>query len=243
MKDYLDDSWEPKGGKWRKLLVALAILYFLSIIIYAIGITSRKMSFFTRIAGHDTYETGGALALRFSVIGMQEMAPVRNFGVKLELFDGGSGETHTLFEGDSGRETYLDARGDLPKLDPGNYMARVTTKYGEYEPEINEFTITLTGKPSPRTVDLQVLDERYTKPAWPILAISLKPPVELRLIPNNGRFVQSINNTILVVAEYINSHLPAGGVTVRVSRSGNIIAEVTTDEPRASPSSGLISTS
>jgi len=230
MEDMLTLSDEIRARRRRNVIIGVLVVYFTLLFIYAVEISRAQMPYFLRVTGYESVESQGLLVMRFYLMGTREMSPLTEFSIDLTLAQPASGQTWKLFEGFSGRETFVEAATRLPTLEPGEYMARVASRHAGYGEQTDEFPLTITAQAAPHEVAVQILDEKHSQRSRPIVAATLKPPVEARLIPNNGRFVPSLNNTILLAAEETDSGLPAVGLKADLVVKGKTIAELTTDD-------------
>jgi len=229
MEDLGTMSRQVRAARFRKVVFFLLALYFLALMIYAIGIQNRTMPFFTRVVGFDTYRNETQINMRVFAIGMKEMGPLNNFTVRLDLLKPSSGISWKVFEGESRTKDHVNVMVTLPKVEVGQYTALLTVTHPKYGEEINEFLLSITNNSPPRSVDIQLLDEKYTRLSPEVKAGTLKPPLEIRLVANNGRYVPSLNNHVLVIAEEAGSRLPASGVHIVLKTGGKQIADLTTD--------------
>lgn len=229
MDDLLSVSEEYRLRQRRRVMVVVLVLYFAGLFVYTIHISQQRMPFFTRIAGYDSYEQGGQLTWRVSAVGTREQTPLYNIRARLDLLQPAAGMEHTLFQGASGDRNYLDVTASLPELPAGDYLARLTVSHPEYGEEVNETRLTITTRRPPRAVDVQRLDERQNQRARAAGFNELSQPLEITLLPNNGRFVPNVNNHVLLVAESLPERLPVRGLKVEVAAAGKAIASLVTD--------------
>ncbi len=230
MDDLIAINDQARAQRVKKWLVAGLMLYFMLLIGYAISIPQRTVPFFTRIVGFNEYVAGGNLTMRFFVIGTKEQAPLADFHIKMELMRPVTGASFNVFEGSAARQGYVEASVPLPAMQPGDYIARVTATHEKYGQEVSEFRLAILPRAPARSLDVQVLDEVYTKLAPPVKVDQLTPPVELRLIANNGRFTPNLNNTLMLIAERSDNRLPVEGLNVEVVAGKRSIAKLKTDE-------------
>jgi|GEM_PF-6983647 len=231
--DQFDDliSMEAENQKRKRRIVAyvLAIFYFGFMFAYTISISGRDMPFYTKVTGFPEVQQNQSLKLRAFIIGTKEMMPLRAFYAKLELKQP-DGKMLRIFSGHSGRENYLDIKTPPLTINPGTYVAILTTGRKDYGEETNELTIQVNQKMMAHSVEVQKLDEKFTTPFRPIRTDKLEPAMELRLVPGNGRFIPNLNNEILLLAEERASGLPVEDVEITIENGGKQIATVTTDK-------------
>lgn len=230
MDDMLSISENARTKKIRRIIYLALILYFFGLFVHTINIANRKMPFFTKVVGYDSYSTGAKITMRVMVVGTKEKLPLHQFVVKLELTNPQKGESWQIFHGGEGGLGYVDILKPVPDISPGNYIAKLTTTHPEYGEEINEFSLMISPRPTGHPVEVQKLDEKFTKAAGAISAHSLNPPLSLHLLPGNGRFVPSLNNDIMVIAEETASGLPAAGLKIEVALGDKSIGEALTDD-------------
>ncbi len=230
MDDLMKISDDARRKRRNRILAVVLIAYFAALFIYAINIPMRQPPFFTQALGYDEYPAGSRMAMRFFAIGGKDMTPLPNLEVKLELVKPASGASWTLYQSRSGAETGLEAYFEIPaSVRPDEYLARLTTRVENMGFEFNEYSFSVTPKPTARMVDIHKLDEKLTEPMPPLKIGGFKPPVELRFLCNNGRFVQSLRNDILAVAENPENGMPVEGLAITMSRGGKVIANQITD--------------
>jgi len=136
----------------------------------------------------------------------------------------------TLYSDKGGNRSFVDIVAPTQTLEPGDYILSITTTYQDMEPDTNDILLTMTPKKMSRAVEMQRLDEKYLTPMRPIKAAKLSPPVDVKLIPGNGRFIPNLNNKVLVVAEARDTGLPVKDLAFEITHAGKSLAELKTDE-------------
>jgi len=233
MDENFDFEIIPEKPGMHKLRLALAAAVFgltAFLVFYSIYLSAQSVKYYVSIDGSGVVQKGQAPALRFSAIGMLEQMPLSHLAVRVDLEKEDGGRLN-LFKQYSNGEPYIWWVGDLPsEMGVGEHRLklRVSTIYG---PEDNEFSLTVSEEAQPSIVQLAELEEAYLKRSKPLEIPTAEGTLLLRMIPNNGRYVPSLLNEVLVSFEYRDSPAaPVAGFKFGVRLGNDLLAELVTDE-------------
>jgi|GEM_PF-5094697 len=232
MDENSDLDFEPENPKLHKRRLILAATVFVItgfLVLYSIYLSSRSVNYFVSIDGSNVVQQGQPIAMRFSAIGIYEQMPLSYVAVRVDLENADSGEKRNLFKKYSKGEPYIWWVGDLPSdMTAGEYRLklRASTVYG---PEDNEFGLTVTKEPQPRSVQVAELEESYLKRSTPMEIITPEGTLLLRMIPNNGKYVPSLLNDVLVSVENKDTRAAVADFKFGVWLENDLIADLVTD--------------